>query len=157
SCNDAVDRGTLAHVLEGKTRIGSPYVITGMAEAAGRGRKRICGWEANGGFLTGSDIQRQGRNLTAPPTRDAGLPILCVLFAAARSNVSLSGLFAGLPARYSCAALLKAFPRAVSQRIVAGFTPADTGQAEDIRTRLQHFFSPACGFSSISGMDCTDG
>src|ERR1051326_8676241 len=51
SCNDAIDRSPLAAVLEPKTRIGSPYVIAGMAVAAAKGRKRICGWEPNGGFL----------------------------------------------------------------------------------------------------------
>src|ERR1035437_8277040 len=30
SCNDGIDRGSLANVLEPKTRIGSPYVIAGM-------------------------------------------------------------------------------------------------------------------------------
>ena len=33
TCNDAIDRGKLAQVLEPKTRIGSPYVIAGMEAA----------------------------------------------------------------------------------------------------------------------------
>ena len=39
--------------------------IDGMGLAASRGRHRICGWEANGGFLTGSDIERRGKVLKA--------------------------------------------------------------------------------------------
>jgi len=64
TCNDAIDRGTLARVLEPKTRIGSPYVIAGMERARAKGRNAVCGWEANGGFLTGSDITHEGRTLT---------------------------------------------------------------------------------------------
>ncbi|HEU5069408.1 MAG TPA: hypothetical protein VFV96_03235, partial [Verrucomicrobiae bacterium] len=80
SCNDAIDHGPLQALLEPKTRIGSPYVIAGMETARARGRQRICGWEANGGFLTGSNLERGGHMLPALPTRDAFLPILCVLF-----------------------------------------------------------------------------
>jgi len=158
SCNDAIDRGSLARVTEPKTRIGSPYVIAGMQAAARRGRQRICGWEANGGFLTGSDLERNGKVLTALATRDAMLPILCVLFSAAQANVSLPGLFANLPPRFGCAALLKNFPRSVSQRIMTAFTPtAGDGRLEDIRGRLQVFFPPETGFSQIRSIDYTDG
>ena len=65
SCNDAIDRGNLARVLEPKTRIGSPYVIAGMQAAARNGPSAVCGWEANGGFLVGSDVTRDGGPL--PP------------------------------------------------------------------------------------------
>jgi phosphomannomutase len=75
SCNDAIDRGPLAAVLEPKTRIGSPFVISGMEAALTQGRKRVCGWEPNGGFLTGSPIDRNGAILSPLLTRDAGLPI----------------------------------------------------------------------------------
>jgi phosphomannomutase len=56
SSNDAIDRGPLREIVEPKTRIGSPFVITGMADAQKKGRRAVVGWEANGGFLTGSDI-----------------------------------------------------------------------------------------------------
>jgi phosphomannomutase len=62
-----------------RTRVGSPYVIEGMGEAAGSGACAIVGFEANGGVLLGSDILRDGRRLGALPTRDAMLPILCAL------------------------------------------------------------------------------
>lgn len=56
NCNDAVGRGNLAPIVQPKTRIGSPYVIAAMKSAQRRGGAAVCGWEANGGFLTGSDI-----------------------------------------------------------------------------------------------------
>ena len=109
SCNDGIDRGMLAAALEPKTRIGSPHVIAGMAAARAKGRKTVCGWEANGGFLLGSDVERGGRVLQALPTRDAMLPILAVLFAAEEEGVSLVELFETLPQRYSRSALLREF------------------------------------------------
>lgn len=62
-----------------RTRVGSPYVIEGMAEAARSGARVIVGFEANGGVLLGADVARHGRGLSALPTRDSLLPILCCL------------------------------------------------------------------------------
>jgi phosphomannomutase len=143
SCNDAIDRGRLKDVLEPKTRIGSPYVIAGMEAARAKGRRGVCGWEANGGFLLGADIQRTGRTLRALPTRDAVLPILAVLFAA--GNRPVTELFARLPRRFSKAALLKNFPRPISDQIICQFADA---------ARLAPFFP---GFATITRLDLTDG
>ncbi|MGF9759455.1 phosphomannomutase [Microvirga sp. 0TCS3.31] len=62
-----------------RTRVGSPYVIAGMEEAARSGAEIVVGFEANGGVLLGLDVMRDGRTLAALPTRDAMLPILCAL------------------------------------------------------------------------------
>ena len=83
--------------------------------------RRVCGWEPNGGFLTGSNIERNGAILTALLTRDATLPILAVLFAAAESGLSLVELFARLPKRFSRAALLRQFPRPAGLKILTTF------------------------------------
>ncbi len=186
SCNDGIDRGDLASVVEPKTRIGSPYVIAGMEAAQKKGRQVICGWEANGGFLTGSNIARAGRVLTALPTRDALLPILCTLFSARESGLSLIERFAKLPRRFSQATLLKNFPRSVSLKIVERFSSADTGirdisfgsagtivldpaggelrvprdevqRIEAIRVDLGSFFTREMGFSPIAHLNYTDG
>ncbi len=186
SCNDGIDRGPLAPVTEPKTQIGSPYVIAGMDAARQKGRRVICGWEANGGFLTGSDISLNGRILKALPTRDALLPILCTLFSAQRKGLSLVELFAELPARFSRAALLKQFPRPVSLAIIERFSPADSRigdvffdaghtrvldrsgselQPPDIelqrlaslRAELEGYFSPALGFAPIARLNYVDG
>jgi phosphomannomutase len=155
SCNDAIDRGPLAPVVEPKTRIGSPFVIAGMEGALAKGKKQVCGWEPNGGFLTGSPIARNGAILQPLLTRDAGLPILGVLFAAEQSGLSLADLFARLPRRFSRAALLKKFPRATALKIVDRFSPPAASQA--IQKDLAQFFTPALGFDSISHVDYTDG
>ena len=147
TCNDAIDRGALASALEPKTRIGSPFVVAGMAAAQAKGRKRVCGWEANGGFLLGSDIERNGRVLAALPTRDAFLPILGVLFAARARGVGLNEVFRNLPKRFSRAALLRNFPRDDGRRLVAALSALPPA-------RLQPFFS---GFGGIEHIDLTDG
>lgn len=186
SCNDGIDQGPLASVLEPKTRIGSPYVIAGMQAAQEKHRKAICGWEANGGFLTGSDIERAGKSLKSLPTRDAMLPILCALFSAREGGVDLTELFSRLPARFSRAALLKQFPRPVSIKIMQRFSPADpsiqdvlfshgatsfadsaghklqvteaeSNRIEAIRMELEGFFTPALGFAPIVRLNYTDG
>jgi phosphomannomutase len=186
SCNDAVDLGNLRHLLEPKTRIGSPFVIAGMEKARAKGKKRICGWEANGGFLLGSDIGHGGRTLRALPTRDALLPILSVLFAAKEQRVNLASLFRQLPARFSKAALLKKFPRSRALQIVERITPSheavnevvfgETGvrlldcegreipdpahggeSLTAIRSELSSFFPRALGFGPVVRVNYTDG
>jgi phosphomannomutase len=157
SCNDGIDRGRLASVLEPKTKIGSPYVIEGLEAAREKGRRAICGWEANGGFLTGSDFTRNGHVLTSLPTRDAVLPILSVLFAAQEAGCSLPELFSRLPPRFSRAALLKNFPQSRSRRIIEHFTPSASRPIESIRSELQQFFTPESGFSEIAGLNYVDG
>ncbi|KAJ0415695.1 Phosphoglucomutase, first 3 domain-containing protein [Aspergillus carlsbadensis] len=185
SSNDAIDKGALASVLEPKTKIGSPYVISGMQTALDKGRSRVCGWEANGGFLTGSDIKRDGKTLTALPTRDAVLPLLCALFAARAQKTTLPDLFAALPNRYSRASLIRNFPRPTSMKIVARFSPSESSiqqvsfsdeltaydanvsaiplstsqidQFKSIKTQLQTVFSDQFGFPEIVRLNYTDG
>lgn len=184
SSNDAIDRGPLAAVTETKTKIGSPYVISGMQRAISKGRTRVCGWEANGGFLTGCNFERNGNVLTALPTRDAFLPLFCALFAAKNRQTSLPALFDTLPRRFSRASLLRNFPRATSMKIVAKFSPsdadiqdvsygADSISARDFdqarleikdaekyqqtRSELQTVFSKEFGFSEIARIIYTDG
>ncbi|WP_170161227.1 phosphohexomutase domain-containing protein [Methylocaldum marinum] len=186
SCNDGIDLGKLRHITEPKTRIGSPFVIAGMETARARGKRAVCGWEANGGFLTGSDISKNGRILKALPTRDAVLPIVAVLSSSREKGVGLAELFASLPKRYSRAALLKQFPRPVGLEIVRRFSPSDPAigevrfssqgasllnaegrevQAADaeiqaletIRQKLAGFFTADLGFGSITGLNFVDG
>jgi phosphomannomutase len=186
NCNDAIDRGPLAKVLEPKTRIGSPYVIAGMEAAQKKGRKRVCGWEANGGFLTGSDFVREERVLKALPTRDAVLPIVGVLMSAKEQGVSLSELFSRLPRRFSRPALIRNFPREDGRRIVDRFTPPNNkvtqiefnkddtalldaagerlpedarqvARVEEIWRELGRYFSRDEGFSEIVRLNYADG
>ncbi|MEQ1485218.1 hypothetical protein [Methyloglobulus sp.] len=187
SCNDSIDRGTLKNITQPKTRIGSPFVISGMEKALASGKQAVCGWEANGGFLTGSDININGQVLKALPTRDAILPILAVLSIARRENLPLIDIFSRLPKRFSRAALIKQFPRATGLNIIKQFSPANdsvkivafnegnaamfkdannqsvpahAAQADAmnlIKKQLETVFSAAAGFSTINQMNFVDG
>jgi phosphomannomutase len=129
SSNDAVERRmTELGVWLDKTKIGSPYVVAAIEELsrrAGGGHKRVVGWEANGGFLLGSQtLLVPGATALAPlPTRDSMLPILANLFAARSRNVSLSALWSQLPRRYGRSGLKDQVPVAVSRAILAGLVP----------------------------------
>jgi len=188
SANDAVERrmGERGVALE-KTKIGSPYVISALDELRAGKHTRIVGWEANGGFLTGSDIALTAGTLIALPTRDSTLPILANLFAAAEQRIGLAALWNRLPARLGRAGLLDNVPVAVSQAILVHLIPSgdvievefnDTGRVFD-RSRpgaapmllaepatldwqqrkatLMRFFTPALGFDDIVRINVLDG
>ena len=106
-----------------RTRIGSPWVIAAMARLSG---DRVVGWEANGGFLTGSPLPLPGGALAPRPTRDAVLPIVTTLWMAKREGVPLSALFDRLPQRFSGAGLLDEVPRAQSMALLARIRPSDS-------------------------------
>ena len=96
--NSAIEiAGSFQAVL--RTRVGSPYVIAGMADAEAAGGRKIVGFEANGGVLLGSESTVNGHLLGRLPTRDAVLPILSVLGMAAWEGVTLAGLVRRLPLR----------------------------------------------------------
>ncbi len=150
STSDAVDRffagSTPAIELE-KTRIGSPFVIEAMTAARSRGKKAIVGWEANGGFLLGSDFEVGGGVLRALPTRDAMLPILAALLVAGERRVPLSGLFDDLPKRATRAGLLDDFPVEVSKTILSRLDHALIGR----------YFTAKDGFGAVVRTEDLDG
>jgi phosphomannomutase len=189
SANDAVEQRMRERgILLRTTQIGSPYVIAAIDELRHAGtRGRIVGWEANGGFLTGSEITLQDGTLPALPTRDATLPILANLFAAAKQNVSLAKLWSQLPARFGRSGLLDGVPAAVSGALQARLIPAgnlvevEYGDAlkvsgrdrqasntsalaepqaaawQALRTTLTQVFTPAQGFDDILRVNVLDG
>jgi phosphomannomutase len=101
-----------------RTRIGSPYVIAGMERAKGQ---TVAGYEANGGFLLGSDIHQDGRTLLRLPTRDAMLPMLALLCMAREQGVALSTLSHLLPKRYTASDRLQSFANDKSAALIAQF------------------------------------
>jgi phosphomannomutase len=158
SCNDAVDLWALERgIAVQKTRIGSPYVIAGMQHFGEGTARRVVGWEANGGFLTGTDIERAGHLLKALPTRDATLPLLAVLSSANARHVPVEELFRRLPRRFSRAGLLDNFPTEVSRAMLLRFSSDDSSGTDAIRRELEQFFRPADGFSAIARINTLDG
>lgn len=132
-----------------RTRIGSPFVIKAMQAALAQGRGPVCGYEANGGFLLGSDVERGGVRLGALPTRDAVLPIVAVLVTA--RGRSVSRLVADLPPRFTHSDRIQDFLPGRRDALM-GWLTAEEGRD----ARLDAAFRPVAG-ASLCGVDLTDG
>ncbi|HMO66191.1 MAG TPA: phosphomannomutase, partial [Verrucomicrobiota bacterium] len=150
SCNSAVERcGWFPEVR--RTRIGSPYVVGAMCEAAAAGRRGVAGYEANGGFLLGSDVTRHGRTLRALPTRDAVIVHLALLLLARQEGRTLSQLVATLPPRFTASGLLKPCPPERSAAILARFSGAD--EAANGRALAEAFGAEPGAVAAINRTD----
>jgi phosphomannomutase len=151
SCNTAVEKCGWFEETR-RTRIGSPYVVAAMMAASAEGAGPVVGYEANGGFLTDSVVDLEGRQLPALPTRDAVIVILSLMHLSARQHRSLSQLVAALPPRFTASDRLKAFPREQSQAVLDHFT---TGDPESDLERAAAVFGDLCGKPLT--IDRTDG
>jgi phosphomannomutase len=150
SCNSALELSGAFFAVR-RTRIGSPFVIEAMnALLADFGS--VCGYEANGGFLIASPVKAGDRTLAALPTRDALLPMVAVLVAARRQNMTLSGLQAKLPARYTFSDRLQNYPTAKSQALL---TRLQEGTNEDVLERISAIFGELAGYARA--INTTDG
>ena len=151
SSSDAVDKFlTTNNIPWEHTRIGSPYVISAMAS---HDVKCAVGWEVNGGFLLGSDINTPNGYLKALPTRDAVLPIIVSLISAVDSNQSLSSLFKSLPERYTQAGIIDNFPIENSRAIVNLLSGDETTS----RQNISRFFNKSNGFDDVASINTLDG
>lgn len=146
SSNTALEKSAwFTHVT--RTKIGSPFVIAGMEEVARQNQGKVAGFEANGGFLLGSGITRNGKFLAALPTRDALLPMLALLSFCRSSNLKLSELLASLPHRYTCSNRIQNISQAQSKQLL------DTLQQDwQMAARV---LAPNAGV--ITAVDLTDG
>ncbi|MGO2498841.1 MAG: phosphomannomutase [Vibrio litoralis] len=142
SCNTIIGQSKAFNTVS-KTKIGSPYVIAEF-EALHQHYSRIAGFEANGGFLLGSDIEMKGQTLKALPTRDAVLPALMLLSAA--QNRSIAQLVKDLPQRFSHSDRIQNFATEKSLAILAQGT--NNPQALIIQLGFEE---------AVKNVDTTDG
>ncbi|EGQ7930544.1 phosphomannomutase [Vibrio vulnificus] len=143
SCNTVIESiPQFSHVS--RTRIGSPYVIAEFAELA-KQYDAISGFEANGGYLLGSDVKINGKALKALPTRDAVLPFIMLLSAAKES--SIAALVEALPKRYTYSDRVQNFATEKSLTIV------------QVGTQNAQALSDQVGFTglTVAAVDTTDG
>ena len=117
SSNTAVEL-CRAFVQVKRTRIGSPYVIEGIEQLIESGVQTVVGYEPNGGFLVGTSLKKNGKILLPLMTRDAVLPILCLLLLARENACKVSGLTQRLPTRYTASDRLQDFPTDTSREIL---------------------------------------
>ena len=143
SCNTAIEASPVFKFVS-KTKIGSPYVISEFSALA-EAYDSVAGFEANGGFLLGSDINIDGKVLKALPTRDAVLPALMLLSAAKES--SITELIKKLPNRFTHSDRIKNFATDKSIEII------ENGKIEpaNLLSRL------GIDDASLVGTDITDG
>jgi len=142
SCNTAVEKSGYFQSVQ-RTRIGSPFVIEVMNQLLAEGKENVVGYEANGGFLTGSDMRQNGQVLTALPTRDAVIVPLTLLLASIEQGVNISTMMQSLPQRFTASDRLQGITTEISQQILADLRQ-DMGWLED-------------KFGSVKSTDETDG
>jgi phosphomannomutase len=148
SSNSAVERcGWFERVV--RTRIGSPYVIAAMQAAPGA---RVVGYEANGGFLTHTALERDGRRLAALPTRDAVIVALALLLLAGERGLPLSGLAGLLPPRFTASDRLKDFPTALAAERIGAL---QRGGAAAVAAVFGADFGAVESLSAIDGLRIT--
>lgn len=114
SCNTAIESCNLFKYVS-RTKIGSPYVIAEFGNLI-KTYSSIAGFEANGGFLLGSDVEINGRLIKALPTRDAVLPALMLLSTA--NQRSISSLVNNLPQRFTFSDRIQNFATEKSNAIL---------------------------------------
>ncbi|KFA95183.1 phosphomannomutase [Vibrio sp. ER1A] len=117
SCNTIIAKSSEFKAVS-LTQIGSPYVIAEFENLA-RKYKTTAGFEANGGYLLGSNIEVNDKVLKALPTRDAVLPILMLLSLVKQKNTTIKELVAALPKRYTHSDRIQNFATEKSLAIIA--------------------------------------
>ncbi|MDX8384150.1 MAG: phosphomannomutase, partial [Ghiorsea sp.] len=118
SCNSAVEKSGLFASVQ-RTKIGSPFVIEARNQAIAAGDACVVGYEANGGFLTVTDIHMNGQVLTALPTRDALIVPLALLMVSIAEQLSISQLLTTLPQRFSSSGRIQALATDISMQKIA--------------------------------------
>ncbi|WP_350628484.1 phosphomannomutase [Pseudoalteromonas sp. CAL260-MNA-CIBAN-0059] len=139
SCNTAIEKShSFKQVV--RTKIGSPYVIAEFS-ALKQQFTRIAGFEANGGYLLGAEIDVNGKVLSALPTRDALLPAFIVL----SQQQPISELVKRLPKRFTASDRLQSFAREKSLELI-----------ESLKQDASNFISQL-GYKNNYDLDITDG
>jgi len=114
-----------------RTKIGSPYVIAGMDALLNQSPDaRLVGYEANGGFLVGSDFVVNNETLHALPTRDCVLPALIVLAMSLEQARPVSQLTNEFSKRFTASDRIKDIPTDVSKQLIADIKTSKAKQTE---------------------------
>lgn len=107
-----------------RTKIGSPYVIESMNNASNSYNK-VIGYEPNGGFLTNSTFIINNKELLPLPTRDAVLPMLCVILLAKKMNTKIIDQVNLLPKRFTASNKIGNFSNKKARQIINKYKKID--------------------------------
>lgn len=128
-----------------RTKVGSPFVIAGMEDALATGKHGVIGFEANGGFLTASSFEMNGKTVTALPTRDCFLPLLAALKLMAEQQKPLSAIAAAYRLPVAAADRLQDFPLEKSAALMTHLRSS--------RTNLEGFLASVGTVKDTSDID----
>lgn len=132
-----------------RTKIGSSYVVESVYNAAKEGRRCAVGYEANGGFILGSNIEHDGGFISKLPTRDAVLPLISAVLLLDRKGQTISELVSDFSPRFTSSGIIRDFSRERGERIIS-LLSGENG----IENAEKYFdFRAGC----IEKMDYTDG
>ncbi len=145
SCNTIIAQCPKFNMVS-LTKIGSPYVIAEFENLV-KHHRSVAGFEANGGYLLGSDVSLNGKVLKALPTRDAVLPALMLLSLAKQRNTNIKELVAAQPKRFNHSDRIQNFSTEKSLTILA----EGKEKPEELLARLN------IKNVSVSSVDLTDG
>jgi phosphomannomutase len=113
---------------------------------------RVVGYEANGGFLTQTTIEHQGKQLTPLPTRDAMIVLVAVLVRSIEQNKTISELTRDLPQRYTASDRLKEIPNEKSMFLLSKLIKQ---QKLGNFSEIEHLIDAKAG--TVEHIDQTDG
>ena len=136
----------------GRTKIGSPHVIAEMETLAKENNLSVVGFEANGGFLTATELKSPWKDVPlAPlPTRDSVLPILATIALAKLKKMQLSELSSLLPQRVTSSDRLVETDKEVSEKLLVQFSAGDLNPSA-----LSDTGSPLATIDTTDGMRFT--
>jgi len=138
SSNTAVEKSGLFNSIA-RTKIGSPYVIEAMDTLKDEHPSEVfAGYEANGGFLLGSEAQVNNCPLKALPTRDAILPMLALLGLSKETNKPVSRLTDSLPRRYTASDRIQDISTDTSQQLIASIIDNHEAMIEMLLPNATH-------------------
>ncbi|MDD4957465.1 MAG: hypothetical protein PHQ61_07510 [Candidatus Omnitrophica bacterium] len=138
-----------------KTKIGSPHVVKAMNDwtKAGRGHENelVLSWEANGGFLLGSDIDLMNGTLRALPTRDAVLPLIASALLAKQKGLTVQQLIdQEIPHVYNTAGVFDDFRDQAGRKI-------EGNQGFDLMASTVKKFSPKLKDKNVIAVNFAEG
>jgi phosphomannomutase len=144
--NTALERCQLFSKVS-RTRLEAGAVAANLAQLRRDGADPVVGWDADGGFWLGSQVLRSGKRLGPLVTADGLLPAVALLCAAQARHLTVSGLVATLPKRFTASDLVQKLPHQASDSLLERL-------AQD-----EHLIAPllAPDSGAVKALDETDG
>ena len=114
-----------------KTKVGSPFVIEKMKELIEKGEQNVVGFETNGGFIVGSKFRK--KNIDSLMTRDCMVPILAILYSAAKNKRVVSEVCADYMLPSALGKTIKNIDAERSQKLISLFDQDENTVSEILK------------------------